>query len=220
MPRTPTSLSQSWPRAGVRTPSPLALAVGEAGNIGRVVLGNFSRPASRTEENEDGANETGTPVPYLTTNVGDRRRKARGLTNGHSNGDQGEGGEGIEYEEPGYEAVKTRDGEYDKATIFHHISAEGRPRLDSPKVSRSGETRGENEGTSGDRFYHVLDKPEAPIYAKVDKSKKVSQAQKNLQKDEGQEVRKKILFIQRSLFKILFAEDQQGVLNYYLNVIK
>jgi hypothetical protein len=40
VPRTPSNLAQTWPR---RTPSPIVQALGEAGNIGRVLIGDLSK---------------------------------------------------------------------------------------------------------------------------------------------------------------------------------
>lgn len=188
VPRTPTSLSNSWPRASVRTPSPLALAVGEAGNIGRAVLGNFSRPESRNEGDEEDDNETGVPLAYLTTKVGDK------TTNGdHSTSDE----EGMGYEDPGYASVETKDGGFDKATKFYRMSAQGRERQDSPKENRR-ETDPNGEGTSGANgtaFYHVLEKHDPPIYAEVDKSKKTSKSKKPLERDHGEEEVSKIFYL-------------------------
>ncbi|XP_015761472.1 PREDICTED: zinc finger protein 853-like [Acropora digitifera] len=95
VPRTPTNLSQTWP---LRTPSPIAQAIGEAGNIGRILTGDLSdRPATEVprsqdgEEREDGRNERNTTERDL------------------------------EFEEPGYESVHNKNN-YDKRTRFSRMS--------------------------------------------------------------------------------------------------
>ena len=169
----------------MRTPSPLALAVGEAGNLGRAVLGNFSRPGSRTEGREQDEDERGVPIAYLTTNVDQRSQHSDHPTDVNNE-------EETEYEEPGYAFVETKDGDFDKATKFYGMSAQAREKLDSPRenIEESAGT----SGTTGDKFYHVLDNSEAPIYAQVDKNKS-SKQQKSLERDHvEEEVRKNIYF--------------------------
>lgn len=95
VPRTPTNLSQTWP---LRTPSPIAQAIGEAGNIGRILTGDLSdRPATEVLRSQDGEKR-------------EDSRNERDTTE-----------KDLEFEEPGYESVKHINN-YDKRTRFSRIS--------------------------------------------------------------------------------------------------
>lgn len=96
VPRTPTNLSQTWP---LRTPSPIAQAIGEAGNIGRILTGDLSdRPATEVPRSQDGERRE------------DSRNELRNTTE-----------KDLEFEEPGYESVHNKNN-YDKRTRFSRVS--------------------------------------------------------------------------------------------------
>lgn len=145
VPRTPTNLSQTWPR---RTPSPIAHAVSEAGNVGRVVLGDFSNGAMAKR-----------PPAELPSNPGD---------------ENSENADGERVYESTYECV--REGEsYDKTTKYFRMSrresSSGAGREDLNVEGTTGNGRSARQP-----FYHILDHEKGevvePVYSRVDKKKK------------------------------------------------
>jgi len=148
VPRTPTNLAQTWPR---RTPSPLAKAIGEAGNVGRVVLGDLSKraPAELPQGEDDHENNT---------NNEDSREQL-----------------GSDIEEVGYESVH-RGKSFDKTTKYFRMSRGE----NSSGAAKEEAERATGEGSSSEQkqehFYHILDhengQVDEPIYSRVDKKKK------------------------------------------------
>ena len=146
MPRTPTNLAQTWPR---RSPSPIAQAVGEAGNVGRVVVGDLSKrpPAELPQSREEGNGEN--------AQNGNRTRTT------------------PEVEEATYECVP--DGTtFDKTTKYFRASR-GEDSFGAAREEVEGAT-GEGSSSQKQHLYHVLDHENGeivePIYSRVDKKRK------------------------------------------------
>ena len=93
VPRTSTNLAQTWPK---RAPSPIAQAISEAGNVGRIVLGDLSkRPPAEI------------PVEHREDNVNNDRIES-------------------DREEAGYESVGNFGGtHFDKKTKYFSMTREG-----------------------------------------------------------------------------------------------
>lgn len=152
VPRTPTNLAQTWPR---RTPSPIVQALGEAGNIGRVLIGDLSkRPPAELPANQE---------------EGDRNGPEH--ANGHDRDER------LENEEVGYESVQ--DGKpFDKTTKYFRMS-QGES-SSAPREEVEGAT---NEGDPSQHFYHILDHENGQVvepvavYSRVDKRKKAASKQ-------------------------------------------
>lgn len=144
-------MSQTWPR---RTPSPLAQAIGEAGNIGRVLIGDLSKRPPAELPPDQGA----TSADHEQANERDRVR------------------DDWEHEEVGYESVHDSKA-FDKTTKYFRMSGEG---SSFAKEEVDGATAG-NEGNSSQHFYHVLDHENGqvvePVYSRVDKRKKSASKQ-------------------------------------------
>ena len=146
VPRTPTNLSKTWPR---RSPSPIAQAIGEVGNVGRVPVGDISKR----------------PPADLPPDQGDRK-------NTH---DEERAPDDSEIEEDDeYESVP-RSQSFDKTTkYFRHMSREE----DSSGGAARDEVKGATgEGsTSQQPFYHILDHEHdtvvEPVYSRVHKKRK------------------------------------------------
>ena len=144
VPRTPTNLAQTWPR---RSPSPIAQAVGEAGNIGRVVVGDLSkRPPAELPQNQEEGNGENT---------------------------QNENRTSPEVEEATYECV--RDGNtFDKTTKYFRTSR-GEDSSGAAREEVEGAT-GEGSSSKLRHLYHVLDHENGeivePVYSRVDKKRK------------------------------------------------
>lgn len=168
VPRTPTNLSQTWPR---RTPSPIAQALGEAGNVGRVLIGDFSKrpPAELPASDEAGEGDRSRTPAAEHANERDREERV---------------GDDSEIEEVGYESV--RDGKsFDKTTKYFRMS-----RGEDSSAAREeveGVTANE-ENSSQQHFYHILDHEHGqviePVYSRVDKRKKSASKQSPEEKDE------------------------------------
>lgn len=144
VPRTPTNLTQTWPR---RTPSPIAQALGEAGNIGRVLIGDLSKR----------------PPAELPASQGEGDAGVR---------EQNDRKERLENEDDvGYETVQ--DGKsFDKTTKYYRTS-----KGESSSTAREEVEGASAEENSSQHFYHVLDHEngqviEPVVYSRVDKRKK------------------------------------------------
>lgn len=160
VPRTPTNLAQTWPR---RTPSPIAQALGEAGNIGRVLIGDLSKrppaelPASAREDDASAS------ASFREQN--DREER---LEN-----------------EAAYETVQ--DGKsFDKTTKYFRMSK--RESSSAALEEVEGATAEEN---ASQHFYHILDHEngqviEPVVYARVDKRKKAASKQSVDVKDKDE----------------------------------
>lgn len=151
VPRTSSSLSQTWPR---RSPSPLEQAIGEAGNVGRVLIGDLSKrpraelpsvPGENGDERSASADRQG--------NEHDRDEKVR------------------EDWEDDYETVHGSK-KFDKTTKFHKMTKEGTLAVTEEMEGATAE----NGGEPSQHFYHVLDHDSGqvvqPVYSRVDKRKK------------------------------------------------
>ena len=146
VPRTPTNLAQTWPR---RTPSPLAQALGEAGNIGRVLIGDLSKRPPAELPVSPGEGNANASVP-------EQNNRAERLENEGS-------GE--------YETVQDGGG-FDKTTKYFRMS-----KGESSSAAREEVEGATAEENSSQHFYHILDHEngqviEPVVYSRVDKRKK------------------------------------------------
>ena len=149
VPRTPTNLSQTWPR---RTPSPIAQALGEAGNIGRVLIGDLSKRPPAELPASPGEGDASASVP------GQNNREER-LEN-----------------EAAYETVQD-GGSFDKTTKYFRMS-----KGESSSAAREEVEGATAEENSSQHFYHILDHEngqviEPVVYSRVDKRKKAASKQ-------------------------------------------
>lgn len=142
VPRTSSSLSQTWPR---RSPSPLEQAIGEAGNVGRVLIGDLSKrpraelpsvPGENGDERSASADRQG--------NEHDRDEKVR------------------EDWEDDYETVHDSK-KFDKTTKYHRMTKEGTLAVTE-----------EMEGATAENHVldHDSGQVVQPVYSRVDKRKK------------------------------------------------
>ena len=156
VPRTPTNLSQTWPR---RTPSPIAQALGEAGNIGRVLIGDLSKR----------------PPAELPPNQGEGDARVP---------EQNDHEKRLEKEEVTYETVQ--DGErFDKTTKYFRMSKGEASSAAREEVE--GATAGENSSQHFYHVLdHENGQVIEPVvYSRVDKRKKgASKQPADEEKDE------------------------------------
>lgn len=156
VPRSASSpLSSTWPRTSAS--SPVAQAVGEAGNVGFAFVGNVKRSSSQAEL--EGNRGEGTR---------DVERRPQAVLPSTSAQQPGE-------EDPDYEAVEVarRSDSYDKTTKFYHARNDAKTENESQEL---------DEHLYDDVVEDWRDSPMVePVYAKVDKTKKkksvISQSQ-------------------------------------------
>lgn len=161
VPRSASSpLSSTWPRTSAS--SPVAQAVGEAGNVGFAFVGNVKRSSSQAEL--EGNRGEGTR---------DVERRPQAVLPSTSAQQPGE-------EDPDYEAVEVarRSDSYDKTAKFYHARNDAN---ESQELEKNG-NGDEDEHLYDDVVEDWRDSPmEEPVYAKVDKTKKkksvISQSQ-------------------------------------------
>ena len=158
VPRTPTSLSQTWPK---RAPSPIARAISEVGNVGRVAIGAgiSERPPPSLPQEESGSG-----------------------VSGRDNVEEPEVLESFSEEEGGYETVKTNRESFDKTTKYYRMQNDGLLHEgENGGAGRSDQERGnpeegETSGQQGGNFYNVLEHENSqvvdPTYSRVDKTRK------------------------------------------------
>ncbi|XP_031570331.1 trichohyalin-like [Actinia tenebrosa] len=152
-------LSSTWPRSSAS--SPVARAVGEAGNVGFAFVGNINRSSSQAELERNQGEITGNlEGPHVVLPSTSQRQPGE--------------------DDPTYEAVEvagtSRSDGYDKTTKFYHMRNDAKTENESHEVAKTG------NGQNGDD--HVYDdvvedwqndnSVGEPVYAKVDKTKKTS----------------------------------------------
>ncbi|XP_022779639.1 uncharacterized protein LOC111321114 [Stylophora pistillata] len=151
VPRTSSGLSQTWPR---RSPSPIAQAVGEAGNVGRVLIGDLSkRPPAE--------------LPPIPGKNGDERS-----TSADQQANEHDRDERIREDwEDDYESVHDSK-KFDKTTKYLRMAKEGTLALNAEMEGAIAE----DGGDPSQHLYHVLDHDNGeivePEYSTVDKRKK------------------------------------------------
>lgn len=156
VPRSASSpLSSTWPRTSAS--SPVAQAVGEAGNVGFAFVGNVQRSSSQAELEGNRGEGTG--------NVEGRPQAVLPSTSAQQPGE----------EDPDYEAVEVarRSDSYDKTAKFYHARNDAKTENESQEL---------DEHLYDDVVEDWRDSPMVePVYAKVDKTKKkksvISQSQ-------------------------------------------